>query len=162
MTKTEQLEKFIDDLKLRHFRGRELTPYWKRRRNGVRNSMPPEELWPNIIPTLVVLDALRAKLEAPITLLSTYRSPEYNAAVGGEKQSYHMRFMAIDFTAAAGSPARWAALLNRMRGQKFDLPEERSGARGEWTFRGGIGIYPDSGFVHVDCRGHDANWVGGS
>jgi uncharacterized protein YcbK (DUF882 family) len=28
------------------------------------------------------------------------------------------------------------------------------------VFRGGIGVYPGKGFVHVDTRGYDANWRG--
>jgi hypothetical protein len=149
------LEQFIDALGLRHFRGREFTPYWSRARGGVQNSAPPAALWQNIVPTLLVLDELREKHGAPITLTSTYRSPAYNIAVGGEKHSYHMRFMAVDFSSPKGTPAQWAAMLHKMRGRRFILPD----ADGDvWEFHGGIGVYPKSNFVHVDCRGHDANW----
>jgi uncharacterized protein YcbK (DUF882 family) len=166
-TKVEQLEGFIDGLGLRYFRGREFTPYWSRTRNGVRNAMPPVEIWGNIVRTLVVLDELRAVLGAPITLLSTYRSPAYNAAVGGEKFSFHMKFMAIDFTSGRGVPSQWGTMLRKLRGRRFQIPEEGEGSGGltkaamegtSWVFRGGIGVYPESGFVHLDCRGVDADW----
>lgn len=147
------LEQFIDGLDLRHFKGREFTPYWKRTRDGVQNCAPPAALWSNIVPTLLVLDELREKLGAPITLTSTYRSPAYNIAVGGERNSYHMRFMAIDFSSPKGTPMQWATMLYRMRGRKFILPNADA-----WEFRGGVGVYPKSNFVHLDCRGHDANW----
>jgi hypothetical protein len=154
MKQEEKLERFIDSLGLKYFKGREFTPYWSRTRGGVRNSIPPEELWRNIVPGVLVLDELRERLGAPISLLSTYRSQAYNTAVGGERNSFHMRFMAIDFTSGKGTPASWAAMLHKMRGKRFDLP---NGA-GEWVFRGGVGVYPGSNFVHVDSRGYDANW----
>lgn len=145
-------EDFIDRLGLRHFAGAEFTPYWSRVRNGVRNSRPPEALWHNIVPTIIVLDQLREVLGAPITLISTYRSPAYNTAIGGEPASFHMRFQAIDFSCAAGTPQQWVTRLRAMRGRSFNLP----GNGGAFTFRGGIGKYP--AFVHVDTRGYDANW----
>jgi uncharacterized protein YcbK (DUF882 family) len=150
-TAARELEQFIDRLGLTHFRGREFTPYWSRARRGVRNGVPPEALWTNIIKTLVVLDELRDALDAPITLTSTYRRPAYNAAIGGEPGSYHMVFKAIDFQSPV-SPAKCAALLRKMRGRKFSKP----GNGGTFTFRGGIGTYPT--FTHVDTRGYDATW----
>lgn len=105
MTKTERLEYFIDGLNLPNFKGKEFTPYWSRMRNGVRNSVPPEALWPNIVRTLVVLQALRTDLGASIGLTSTYRSPAYNTAIAGAGGSYHMHFIAIDFTCVSGRPA---------------------------------------------------------
>lgn len=156
ITRAQAFEQFVDRLGLRHFRGREFTPYWSRTRGGARNTIPPEALWPNIVPTLVVLDEARHRLGAPVHLLSTYRAPAYNAAVGGEPASFHMAFRAIDFACDVGTPATWAALLRAMRGHPFALP----GHAGTFEFRGGIGTYHHSGFVHVDTRGYDANWTG--
>jgi uncharacterized protein YcbK (DUF882 family) len=154
MTKAQQLEEFIDRLDLRYFRGNEFTPFWLRRTKGVKNSLPNESLWPNIIPTVIVLDELRDELHASIRLLSTYRSPAYNAAVGGEAASFHMKFRAIDFQCAEGSPTIWAKQLRVWRGKRFRLP----GNGGYFEFRGGIGLYPT--FVHVDTRGYDVDWKG--
>ena len=142
MSTAAELEKLIDEQGFRFFKGRELTEYWSRYRNGVTNSVPPKSLWKNIIPTLRVLDNLRAKLGASITINSTYRSPEYNRAIGGAPSSLHMAFKAIDFTCAKGTPKQWAEELTKMR---------NSG-----DFRGGIGVYPT--FVHVDTRGTNADW----
>jgi len=141
-----QLEAFIDAQGFRYFKGREFTPYWSRVRDGVKNSVPPRNLWPDILPTLKVLDALREQMGAPIRLLSTYRSPAYNRSVGGESQSFHMQFKAIDFTCDKGTPEQWADALKLMRKEK--------------VFSGGIGIYPRNGFVHVDTRGYTADWRG--
>ena len=152
MTKSEQHEFFIDGLGLPNFKGKEFTPYWSRTRNGVKNSLPPEALWPNIIRTLVVLQALRTDLGSSISLLSTYRSPAYNTAIAGAGASFHMEYKAIDFTCASGTPADWARKLKSYRGKKFTVP----GMNESYVFRGGVGLYPT--FVHVDTRGTDANW----
>jgi len=148
MTKSQQLEQFIDGLGLRYFKGKEFTPYWSRTKRGVRNSVPPEALWPNIITTLLVLDEIRHRLGAGVTLCSTYRSPAYNAKLeGASKASFHMRFNAIDFSCSKGTPKEWAALARRLSGSMIDLP----GGQGTFKFIGGIGTYPT--FVHIDTRG---------
>lgn len=162
MTDTEEmlsgeLEVFIDRLGLRHFKGREFTPYWDSKRGKVKNTVPPSPLWPRIVPTLIVLDEVRERLGYAIRLTSTYRKPAYNAAVGGEPNSFHMRFMAVDWQGRHGSPPMWAACVKSLRGKRFVLP----GNGGDFLFGGGVGVYPT--FVHVDCRpakagGPYANW----
>lgn len=152
--KAAEFEEFVDRLGLRHFRGAEFTPQWSRVHNGVRNSIPPESLWPNIIPTIIILDKLRDDFSMPIRLLSTYRVPAYNTAVGGEPASFHMAFRAIDFACDRGVPGEWAEELRSWRGRSFDLP----GNAGQVPFRGGIGVYKT--FVHIDTRGYDSNWIG--
>ena len=133
---------FLAGLRLRHFRPSEVTSYATAIRNGVRNDLPPEELWPNIVPTLWVIDHLRASLGFPIVLTSTYRSPEYNEAVGGAENSYHMRNMACDFHVAAHAPERIGHILKTWRA--------------DGVFTGGIGTYPT--FVHLDTRSRNADW----
>ena len=154
MTKSENLELMIDSLNLPNFRGRELTPYWSRTRGGVKNSIPPEALWMNIIPTLVVLQEFRTQYGSPISLIGTYRSPEYNRAVGGAGGSLHMQFLVIDFQCEEGTAMEWARLLRSFRGQRFQI----SGMHGKFTFTGGIGTYRADNFVHIDCRTKNQNW----
>jgi lysozyme len=107
------------------------------------NTKPPRELWNNIDATARVIDRLRDVMGAPITTLSAYRSPAYNKAIAGAAASQHVEFRAIDFYVKSNSgPADWAAALRQMRS--------------DGTFTGGIGTYPS--FVHVDTRGHNADW----
>lgn len=156
LSQAHRFERFIDDLGFEFFRGHEFTPYWSRMRGGVRNSVPPESVWSNIVPTLAVLDRFRREIGSPVIMISTYRSVAYNRAIGGAGQSFHTQFQAIDFTCHRGTPREWANRLDRYRGDRFRNPE--TGA--EFRFRGGIGVYPSRFFVHIDTRGSDANWSG--
>jgi hypothetical protein len=108
------------------------------------NTDPPQILWPKIVPTVQVLLELKRRLGNPaITLNSVYRSRAYNASVGGARDSQHMKFTAVDFVARDGNgPSTWARALHQMRD--------------EGVFAGGIGLY--NTFVHVDTRGHNADW----
>lgn len=148
------LEQFIDGFGLPNFRGSEFTPYWSRRRNGVSNSVPPRVLWPNIAPTLAVLQSFRSEFGSIVRLSSTYRSVPYNNAIGGAGESQHTQFRAIDFICHTGTPSAWANLLKSYRGRNFTNPQTGD----DFVFRGGIGVYRT--FVHIDTRGYDADWTG--
>lgn len=152
MTSIEQeLEAFIDGLGLRYFKGAELTWLWYRSRKGVHNFCPPRALWQNCVDVLLVADELRARHGASIKITSAYRSPAYNAAVGGEPMSYHKIFMALDLVSPRGARQLWRDATN-LRGVRINRP----GSKSWFKFAGGIGRYP--GFVHIDTRGKDANW----
>lgn len=113
------------------------------RRLAVSNDTPPVERWHAMLPTLRVLERVRERF-GPTTVNSAYRSLAYNTAVGGVGDSRHSQNDAIDFRCANGTPTEWAAFLR--------------GLRSEGVFRGGIGTYRT--FVHVDTRGHNADWTG--
>lgn len=111
--------------------------------NGVKNDTPPVERWHRILFTVRLAEMLREEFGAT-TVNSAYRSPEYNAAVGGEDASRHMENDALDLRCATGTPAQWAASLCEKRRQG--------------KFAGGIGTY--SSFIHVDTRGLNRDWNG--
>jgi len=106
------------------------------------NTDPPSTHWNNVDKLAEILDNFRHRHGAPVHLLSVYRSPAYNRAIGGANQSRHMEFDAADFYSEAGNPLRWASMIRDMR------------TAGD--FRGGIGTY--STFVHVDTRGNNVDW----
>ena len=106
------------------------------------NTEPPRNLWKNIVPTVQVLEELRDRLDAPIRIISAYRSPEYNRAIAGARQSLHMEFRAVDFVCSWGRPDKWVQELLQMRHDK--------------VFKGGIGRY--ASFVHIDTRSWNADW----
>lgn len=131
-----------------HFKPREfLYKGASHARNGL-NTDPPQELWPNVVQLARVLDRVRAEIGRPVKLLSVYRGPAYNRAVGGARGSLHTKFMGADFTVlqTGTGPAAWASVVDRLRDRSM--------------FAGGIGVYPRRRFVHVDVRGSNLNWTG--
>ena len=82
------LDEEFQRLKITHFTGKEICNGW---------DIPDDKLL-NIIPTVRVLNTLRDWYGSPFYINSTYRSPEYNKAVGGKPKSLHLDFNAIDFT----------------------------------------------------------------
>lgn len=83
--------------------------------------------------SLDMLQKLRTKLGKPFIINSAYRDPEYNKAIGGAKNSQHMRGQAFDISMANHNPAEFEA------------------AAIEVGFKG-IGHYPGSNFMHIDTR----------
>lgn len=112
-----------------------------------KNALPPENLWGNIERTARMLDEIRRRLGAPIRILSGYRNSAYNACVGGERNSLHMQFKAVDWHCDSGSLDQWHQVALEVR-------------RSNPEFAGGIGRYPSRGFIHVDTRGLNADWTG--
>ncbi len=102
----------------------------------------PRSVVPKLRELAQNLEVLRAEV-GPIAIISGYRSPQHNLAVGGAKSSYHMRGMAADITVGGMSPRQVKAAIEKLI---------RSGRMKQ----GGIGFY--SGFVHYDTRGYAARW----
>lgn len=108
--------------------------------------MPPVAL-ANIKKTAVMLESLRAEIsevmnrDCPLKVLSGYRSPAHNAAVGGVKTSYHLTGMAADVVCRYASPWQIARIARRLQDRGVV---------------GGVGEY--FGFVHVDW-GPKRSWT---
>src|SRR6185312_6386314 len=67
---------------------------------------PSQWIESRLRPLVTVLEKLRAALGgAPITIVSGYRSPSHNTAVGGAKQSQHMEGRAADIQVSGYAPA---------------------------------------------------------
>ncbi|EEW24060.1 YcbK family protein [Rhodobacter ferrooxidans] len=77
------------------------------------------------------LQTLRNRLGKPLIVLSAYRSPAHNKAVGGAPASKHMLGTAFDISMANHDPAQFAAAARAV------------------GFLG-FGTYPRSGFLHID------------
>ncbi len=103
----------------------------------------PEHYGCNVCKLAGELQALRDNLGKPITVISGYRTPEHNAAVGGSKNSLHMTARAADIRAQGITPEAVHAAILRLidSGRMQD---------------GGLSLYPT--FVHYDIRGHKARW----
>ena len=95
----------------KHFTLREMTRSATGQRLGLKND-PPPELMPNILKVATRLEQAREHYGKPIRVLSCYRSPSVNAAVGGSKTSAHRFGLAADFEVegvANIDVARWCA-----------------------------------------------------
>lgn len=142
---------FIDQLELEHFSPAEFLVMGASNQPGAscagRNKLPPTELWPRIANTAKMLDEIRRRLGAPVRILSCYRSPAYNSCIGGESASLHMKFNAIDWRCDSGTVQEWHRVAKEVR-------------RSKPAFQGGVGLYVNSRFIHIDTRGHEANWQG--
>ena len=144
----EEFQQYIDSLGLQFFTATEL---WIRGEQNANpdspafqlNTTPPKHLWKNIDPLLHALDELRKRLNAPIRITSAYRTPRFNAAIGGSRKSKHTSFSALDFTVFnRQTPIEWATALKQIRQ--------------EGCFTGGIGIYYN--FIHIDVRAENVDW----
>jgi hypothetical protein len=142
-----RFNKFFSGLNLQHFQPQEFLVLGAQNLSGPaqgKNTMPPEDLWSNIVPTAKVLDVLRSNLGDKVRLSSVYRSPAYNALIpGAAGGSTHMQFRAADFSCADGLGSVWWA-------------KQLSDLRDAGLFMGGIGVYPT--FVHVDTRGQNVEF----
>lgn len=147
MTAIQSFDKWAFSLDLKHFAPHEIrflggSHHLPKGRASGKNTLPPRALWQNIVPVLRAADIARAELGSPIRILSAYRSPEYNRAIGGAKYSRHLQFDALDLAPMDGRVTTLYRILRRLRK--------------EGVFTGGIGKY--STFVHIDNRGHFADW----
>ena len=89
------------------------------------------------------LEVLRTAINKPITITSGYRSPKYNAKIGGVKDSQHLRGTAADIKVVGMTPKEVALVIEGLI---------ESGKMKE----GGVGVYPT--FTHYDIRGRKARW----
>ena len=97
-----------------------------------------------VAPRLVmVLQSLRSHFCAAVTINSGYRTPQYNAKVGGVAHSQHCYGTAADISVRGQTPAAVAAYARQL------MPD--------W---GGVGVYSQKGFTHIDVREAKADWNG--
>ena len=95
-----------------------------------------------VAPRLVmVLQSIRSRFGAAVTINSGYRTPQYNAKVGGVAHSQHCYGTAADISVQGKTPAAVAAYAREL------MPD--------W---GGVGIYET--FTHIDVREAKADWTG--
>jgi hypothetical protein len=129
------LDRFLRQHGVRHFTAAELCPLGQRANGaGPPLQAPPPYLWAHIVPTLVVLEEIRADIGRPIPVTSGYRDAIYNAAVSGSKASLHIWFNACDISRTVA-----AAVVERARAHTL-APYM------------GIGTYAN-GSAHIDTRG---------
>lgn len=88
-----------------------------------------------------VLEDIRTHFNKPVIVTSGYRTPEYNAKIGGVKNSQHTKGAAADIK-VSDTPARLV--------QKY--------LKDKYPDKYGIGSYLT--FTHIDVRAKKARWRG--
>ena len=113
-------------------------------------TIPPEELWPNVVPALRLVRDEVVPAVGPVQVLSSYRTPELNVCARGASRSNHLEFSALDL---ATVPRRRGEALYR----ELCAMHEAAGP----ASRMGLGAYydpSDEGFAggrfHVDGEGY--------
>lgn len=98
---------------------------------------------PGVFAHMARLQVLRSELGSPINVNSGHRCSKHNVEVGGAKNSWHLLF-ATDVR-----------------------PEDRDANKLKIMYRvaltldfGGIGLYEDMGFIHLDLRPETIRWRG--
>ena len=97
-----------------------------------------------VAPRLVmVLQSIRSHFGVPVVIHSAYRTPQYNKQANGAEHSQHCYGTAADISVKGQTPAAVAAYARQL------MPD--------W---GGVGVYSQKGFTHIDTREARADWDG--
>jgi hypothetical protein len=98
----------------------------------------PDDILPNLRRLVeTILQPLRDELDRPIVIISGYRPPWLNKAVGGSRTSAHMDGRAADLIVPGMTPAEVIEVLRRKTNAPFDQAIEEFG---RWVH---LGIAPD-------------------
>lgn len=108
------------------------TEFDGRQLGSVEDPVPPHK------DLLDGLEFVRKTIGRPIMITSGYREPEHNKEVGGAKRSMHVTkpLRGVDITCPGVHPIDLAAVC--LQWEPFR--------------KGGLGLYPNDGHVHVDVR----------
>ena len=102
-------------------------------RDRIRTPYPLDYRATRAVELAAAFEALRAAVGLPLVVLSAYRTPAHNRAVGGAPNSQHVHGRALDLA----PPDGWSPIALLAVAQ--DIPAIR-----------GLGLY-DS-FIHIDVR----------
>jgi uncharacterized protein YcbK (DUF882 family) len=102
-------------------------------KDRIRTPYPLDWRATRAVELAAAFEALRAIVGLPLVVLSAYRTPAYNAAVGGVPDSQHVQGRALDLRPPNGwTPVSLAAIAKDIAGIR------------------GLGVYAT--FVHIDVR----------
>lgn len=170
----------VDALGLDNISGAEIVAVHKRvLHSGVRNQLPPPAQLASLLGCLCIDQDVRDTAGLPLRFNSLYRSPAYNKAIGGARQSRHLRGDARDRVLVGGSIAQLAQIDENTTAVRSLESHQAAAIRRvlsdyslvETNHRlfvqlhgGGMGVHVDGGigtyrtFVHRDNRGYAARW----
>jgi hypothetical protein len=87
-----------------------------------------------------VLQKIRTKFKAKVTINSAYRTEAYNKKIGGSSSSYHVKGMAADIAVSGIDPIKVAIYAATILGSSGGIE---------------LGSYGENkdGYIHIDVRG---------
>lgn len=118
---------------------KQLSTHFKVREFACRDGSDAVLVAPRLV---MVLESVRTHFGAAVTINSGYRTPQYNAKVGGVAHSQHCYGTAADIVVKGQTPEAVAAYARQL------MPD--------W---GGVGIYAKKGFTHIDVREKRSDWA---
>lgn len=95
------------------------------------------------VDTLALLEEVREWAMVAVVINSACRCATWNEAVGGSKNSKHVQGRAADIRIEGKTPDEIAEFIEKL------MPDS-----------GGIGIYPENNFIHIDTRIGKGRWRG--
>ena len=95
-----------------HFTLAELTISESAARLGIDNT-PPADVMENLRRLVIVLEEVRTLLARPLIIISGYRSPALNKAIGGSQNSAHQFGLAADFIVPPLTPLQAAREIGK-------------------------------------------------
>ena len=112
-------------------------------------SVPSQELWDNLTPTLKVLQDLQSRnILNDIEITSVYRDASLNQCANGSPGSKHVHNSALDFRVGPEYPADYQLQAIARAKQNLCQYWKENGAR----LNMGLGVYA-SGQIHIDTQG---------
>lgn len=121
------------------FGGKQLSAHFKVREFACGDGSDAVLVAPRLV---MVLETIRTHFGTAVRINSGYRTPQYNAKVGGVAHSQHCYGTAADITVRGQAPATVAAFARQI------MPD--------W---GGVGVYARKGFTHIDVREKRSDWT---
>tara|TARA_R110002020_G_scaffold51402_12_gene145458 strand:+ start:348 stop:752 length:405 start_codon:yes stop_codon:yes gene_type:complete len=105
----------------------------------------PDELMDDLLELVENLQIIRDHIDAPVRVISGYRTPKYNRKIDGARKSQHMKARAADLKVRGVSAKELHEIVTGL------IKEKK-------IKKGGVGLYRT--FVHYDTRGWNARWKG--
>jgi Peptidase M15 len=113
-------------------------------------AIPPQEMWPTIVPTLRLIRQEIVPLLGPVQVLSSFRTNEANRCSEGAPQSPHKRYSALDL--AMVSPIPQKEMFAKLCKHWYGLSPRWAYGLGAYYVRG-YAAYNQEGRFHVDTLG---------
>jgi hypothetical protein len=113
-------------------------------------AVPPQTMWPTMVPTLRLVREEIVPLLGPVKVLSSFRTPEANKCSLGAPESPHKRYSALDLAMVDPMPQK--EMFAKLCKHWYGLSPRWGYGLGAYYVRG-YPAYNEEGRFHVDTLG---------